>query len=476
MVVGGTHSSDGIAVGNHGESDVLAIHVSQSGVVQWHQVYGGTEPEGAVTVSPCASGGHIFIAGSSSTDGDAVGPLQGIADVWIVRVDEAGEIVWQRKYGGPVIDNPTSIAETPDGGFLFLAAIGSNTTGGDIAEGMGIGGYWLVKLDSTGEILWQNRFGGSNVDTPGGMCLTMDGGCIITGYTWSNDGDVTFHYPGVADGWVVKVDSVGNLQWQKTLGGSGWDRLKAIAQAADGGYIVVGQTESVDGDVIGNHGGVDGWAVKLDTSGNLLWQRPLGGSAIDKINSVVATADGGFVLVGSANSINGDVSNNLGGNDAWVVKLDSAGTLMWDLSVGGSSDDFLGMIHQTNDGGFLFSGSSESNDGQASGNHGGRDAWLVKLGPEPVGIPEQQTHSALVVFPNPASEVVHLAYALHGPGSVRLEVRNSAGQQVLGLQRNRLMPGLQRLDVNTSVLHPGVYTLRLITEAGVLARSFVKVR
>lgn len=412
-------------------------------------------------------------------DGTVNVPDHGNGDVWLVRLNDQGDMLWQRKYGGPLSDVGNALAALPDGGLLFTASIGSMVSGGDIAPGMG--GYWLVRVDSTGEILWQNRFGGSsNVDNPFGMSLTSDGGCIITGTTWSNDGDVTGYHPGAnGDGWVVKVDSMGQLQWQKALGGSSNDILLSVVEAADGGYMTVGFTESNDGDVSGHHGeagNADGWAVKLDNGGNMVWQRTLGGSWNDQLSSVVAMPDGGFEAAGSTRSTDGDIPYNLGGVDGWVLKLDSAGNLVWTMILGGSADDQFWKVIRTSDGGFLLGGSSTSNDGDATGNHGMEDMWVVKLGPDPAGILEREAAIPLAVYPNPAVEEAHLQFTLRAGGTVRLEVLNLAGQAVLPPVEMHKQPGLQDIPLPTGALPPGAYQVRIITPEGTAVRGLVKVQ
>lgn len=484
VVVGGSRSVDGIAAGNHGNTDVLLFQLDGSGLTDWHQTIGGTGWEGGVGVVNHMQGGYAIVGTTNSIDGDAAGPGRGRQDVWVVRTNAAGEIEWQRKYGSQYNDVAAAIATTSDGGILFTAGIGgldsagNPVEGGDIEPGMGTGGFWLLRLNGSGDILWQNRFGGSSSDIPYAMALTQDKGCILVGATASSDGDVTFHYPGsFMDGWVLKVDSLGQLQWQKTLGGTGWDILSTVVPTREGGYVVAGYTESNDGDVSGNHGGADGWVVKLDTEGSLEWQRTLGGTGNDQFNSVVLTADGGFALAGFTNSTNGDVSYSLGGGDGWVVKLDSLGNLQWDLSLGGSGSDFLRKIRQTEDGGFLVAGDSDSNDGHATGNHGGKDIWVVRLGPDPSGILAHAWNvgPALAAYPNPARDALELQYTLSSAGQVRLDVFNAGGQQVLPTRATLATPGTRQWTLDLGQLPPGVYQLRLATPEGVARKGVVRV-
>src|ERR1043165_357284 len=172
---------------------------------------------------------------------------------------------------------------------------------------------------------------------------------------------------------------VPSIQWQKSFGGTGTDYAASIQQTTDCGYIVAGQSYSIDGDLTINHGLNDYWIVKLDTAGSLEWQTDLGGSDYDLANSIQQTSDGGYVVAGYSKSNDNDVSGNHGLNDFWVVKLDMNGSLSWQKSLGGSGVDMAHSIQQTSDGGYIVAGISNSNDNDVSGNHGDFDYWVVKL-------------------------------------------------------------------------------------------------
>jgi PKD repeat protein len=170
-----------------------------------------------------------------------------------------------------------------------------------------------------------------------------------------------------------------SIAWQRCLGGSDGDRASSIQQTSDGGYIVAGSTLSDDGDVSGNHGDRDAWVVKLDADGKVLWQRCLGGSNLDSASSIQQTSDGGYIVAGETSSDDGDVSGNHGDRDAWLVKLDADGKIAWQRCLGGSIEDGARSVQQTVDGGYILAGYTESIDGDVSGNHGDRDALVVKL-------------------------------------------------------------------------------------------------
>jgi len=307
-------------------------------------------------------------------------------------------IVWQKCLGGSNYDWAYSIQQTSDSGFIVAGWTKSND--GDVSRwhegydddyGEPTSDYWVVKLNSAGNIEWQKSLGGSGSDEAHSIQQASDGGFIVAGYTDSNDGDVSGHHGhiGSSDYWVVKLNSAGEIIWQKCLGGSRGDYANSIQQTSDGGFIMAGATESNDGDVNGWHVGYirdfplpDYWVVKLDSSGNIEWQKCLGGSDWDGAYSIQQTTNGGFIVAGYSRSNDGDVSGNHGGYDWWVVKLNSSGDIVWQKCLGGGSEDWAYSVQQTSDGGFIVAGGTESNDGDVSGNHGGGDFWVVKLSSE----------------------------------------------------------------------------------------------
>jgi len=181
------------------------------------------------------------------------------------------------------------------------------------------------------------------------------------------------------DNWLFanKNEPLPKISFTTCLGGSDKDIAQSIRQTTDGGYIVAGYTYSNDGDVSGNHGGADYWIVKLNKAGNIQWQKCLGGSDDEYAQSIQQTSDGGYIVAGQTDS--GDVFGNLGFEDSWIVKLNNNGELQWQKYLGGSRDDSAESIQQTKDGGYIVAGQSNSNNGDVSGNHGEADVWIVKL-------------------------------------------------------------------------------------------------
>jgi len=343
--------------------------------IQWQTVLGGSLNDEARSVEQTSDGGFITAGVTVSDDGD-VEANYGFSDFWVVKLDSLGAVLWKKNYGGSSFDYASVIKQTADGGYVVTGFTESNNI--DVSGNHGQEDVWLLKLDSIGNILWQKCLGGSNWDEANDIQLTIDGGFVLVGMSSSTNGDVTGNH-GSLDYWVVKLSSTGQIEWQKTYGGSNYDFGYAIFPTNDGGYIVAGEAASTDGDIIGNPGGVAAWVIKLNFEGKIEWQKALGGSYIDRANEVIQTREGGYMVFGQTDSNDGDVSGNHGGTDLWAVKLSELGEIEWQKAMGGSSQDYGSSIQQTNDGGYIATGIVNSNNGDVSGNHGSTDMWVVKL-------------------------------------------------------------------------------------------------
>jgi hypothetical protein len=343
--------------------------------ILWQKCYGGSEYDYVYSIQQTTDGGYLVAGNTESNDGDVTGN-HGSTDYWIININQYGEMQWQKCYGGGAGDFVRSFQQTTDGGCVIAGTTSSND--GNVTGNHGSSDYWIVKLDQYGELQWQKCFGGSNWDEAHSIQQTTDSGYVIAGTTSSNDGDVTGNH-GSSDYWIVKLDQYGELQWQKCFGGSNIEGECFIQQTTDGDYLVAGNTESNDGDVTGNHGSTDYWIINIDQYGEMQWQKCYGGGAGDFIRSFQQTTDSGYVIAGTTSSNDGDVTGNHGNTDYWIVKLDQYGELQWQKCFGGSNWDEAHSIQQTTDSGYVIAGWTDSNDDDVTENHGWGDEWIVKL-------------------------------------------------------------------------------------------------
>ncbi|MEO8150724.1 MAG: T9SS type A sorting domain-containing protein [Bacteroidia bacterium] len=309
--------------------------------------------------------------------------------VFLITFLKGQEILWQNTIGGGWLDSPYAIQQTADGGYIVGGESWSMISGDKTEDRIGGGDYWIVKVDSLGNIQWQNTIGGSNEDVLTCLQQTTDGGFILGGYSRSDiSGDKTENTIGLSDDdyWIVKTDSLGNVQWDNTIGGDEDDYLYSIRQTTDGGYLLCGSSESdISGDKTSfSPGEPEGWVVKTDSLGNIQWQythheNDINIFPVDNSFSVVQqTSDGGYILGGVL--YESTVSNTI---YYLIVKLDSSGNYQWTRRFSGDngSQNYLTCLQQTSDGGYVMGGFSNG-DGdlgdKSEDNLGGFDYWIVK--------------------------------------------------------------------------------------------------
>jgi hypothetical protein len=369
-----------------GLSDYWVVKLDTAGKIEWENTIGGNGNDYLYSVRQTSDGGYILGGYSESNiSGDKTENTQIYTDYWVVKLDPAGKIQWQNTIGGSGYEYLYSIQQTSDGGYILGGYSDSNISGDKTENRQGNGDYWVVKLDTAGNIQWQNTIGGYYDDYLYSIQQTSDGGYILGGYSNSSiSADKTENMQLFNDYLVVKLDAAGKMQWQNVIGGRGNDYLRSIKQTSDGGYILGGYSDSgISGYKTEKSQGVsDYWVVKLDASGNIQWQNTIGGSGDDYLYSIQQTSDGGYILGGYSNSvISGDKTEKSPAfNNYWVVKLDVAGDIQWQKAIGGRGDDCLMSIQQTSDGGYILGGYSGSCMSKYKTENGQLiDYWVIKL-------------------------------------------------------------------------------------------------
>lgn len=311
------------------------------------------------------------------------------------------DILWEKSYGGTHADYLFDAQPTADYGFILAGSSLSDKTGNKTDDNHGDLDYWIWKMNEKGDLDWQKSMGGSGFDLLQSIKNTKDGGFILAGTSSSgNSFQKKEDCKGITDFWVIKLDASGTEQWQRTIGGSGQDELLCAFQTRDGGYMLggssgsnppiisVGKPATTKTDLFNksekSRGNMDYWIVKLDKLGNIEWQKTYGGQYADVLRSMEQTSDNGYILAGYSNSpISGDkTESNKGVGDYWIIKINDTGAIEWQSTYGAEGDDQPYVIHQTNDEGYIVGGNSNSKNalttiGGIVGN--GTDYWVLKL-------------------------------------------------------------------------------------------------
>ena len=364
VFAGWTASKDGDVLGSHGGHDVWVGKVDGSGNLMWQRALGGTNGEQANSIKASSDGGYFVGGSTDGTNGDISAPANS-SGAWLLKLNTTGQILWN---------------QMPQSGWSKITAITTTSDNNLVATGwrvgtMGLNASWQYKASMQGDSLWFEHAGRSCESAA--IIQAIDGGYLVAGRTntkWSSSGALVEH-----NGYIYKTDAKGSVQWTKVLGGTQHDQFDGVYTNADGSIILAGHSGSNDGDVSGNKGAADGWLVKLNAQGDLLWQKTIGGSGTDAFTSIFRTKDGQFLLSGFTDSNDGDAGNNAGGKDAWIVVVDDNGNLVKKLTLGGSGDDGANGVREDADGAYLLWGYSSSSDMDVPKHQGNGDVWLMRF-------------------------------------------------------------------------------------------------
>lgn len=384
IVAGYTASNDGDVSGNHGgASDCWVVKLNTGGDIIWKKTLGGTRDDQANAIMATSDGGYLVAGSTNSSDGD-VNSGRTFPSLWVIKLNSEGTIVWQRAIEESRGLYATAITAAPNGGYVvagYLFFQGTKPSGrfffvlkltesGDTVWEHYMGGTYgddvLYAITTTAD-------GGYVVAGKSSSPTIVNSPSPDTDHTKNHNAYDSY------DGWVSKLNSQGDMVWHRFFGGTGLDYANAVKETSDGSLVVSGYTQSTNGDVTGNHGSGDAWVFKLSSTGILLWQKTVGGTGDDEAKAITLSATGDYVVAGSSTSLDGDVSGNKGSRDAWVTKLNTSGNLIWQKSLGGSGPDDASAIALTGNDGYVVAGTSQSSDGDVSANHGGTDYWVVGL-------------------------------------------------------------------------------------------------
>ena len=380
----GSTQSDDVDVGNnYGGFDYWVVKLNSSGSIEWQKTLGGPSEDKANSVLPTIDGGCI-VAGYSSSSGGMVQGNNGGKDYWVVKLSSTGVVEWSRNYGGNDDDIAYAIEYdlTPEKGYgpnsnlytsLYTIIGSSKSNDQDISVSKGTEFVWMVFIGEQGDIYKDNSYGGSLNDAGFAITGHPPVGLMITGKSNSMDGDIN-NSKGNDDQWTLLTSDEGKILWEQSFGTTLNEQGLNAASTKDYGYAIAGLQNAASGTN-------QAYLSKIDQFGNSEWQAIIGGSLNEIAHYILPLDDGGYLVAASSESSDGDVSQNYGGKDIWLVKLDQSGTIVWETSYGGPGNDVPVAIHALSDGTYILAGTTNSQSGMISNNNGMSDFWVVKLNP-----------------------------------------------------------------------------------------------
>lgn len=361
--------------------------------IQWQRSFGGTNWDEALSVRLTGDGGYV-VGGSSTSPpgGNKISPSFGNFDYWVMRLDGAGNKLWEQSFGGDRLDILSDMAALPDGGFLLSGFSQSGVSGNKTSPAFGSRDFWLVRIDASGTKMWERSYGTTNMETLRSIQRLPDGGFVMAGHIQYLS---SMANPNQADWWIVRVDAGGDQVWQRTIGGSSLDQVPFVRLMPNGDLCLAGQSTSpISGDKTSGGSQTpseDYWLVRLNQAGNKLWDKTFWGNSYDYLSGLETTVDGGLLLGGmssswpSGNKTSPYFGEWSGFGDYWVVRVDGNGSKVWEKSFGGSGGEIFGQGIQIADGGFILGGDSGSlpSGNKTSALYGtggmGGDFWVVRL-------------------------------------------------------------------------------------------------
>ncbi len=385
----GINSGEGVT-NYHGSADIWVIRTDLQHNILWEKCYGGSDTDNPRKIAPITDSTFYIFGSTWSLDGDVHSGTYGFNDVWVIKINGQGDILWEQTYGSPYYEDPKDLVVTPDGGFVFTNRVGSD--GGDISQYFGQYDVWMCKCDADGNIEWEKTMGNEGMDNGVSMIINKKGNILMIGAVQWPGGMVTCNPLGeLGNVWLVELDMQGNIVWQDCYGGSYYEGGMKILEV-NNGYIFAAFARSNDGDVSGHHGPpgpggtIDIWIVKIDTQGEIIWQKCLGGTGSDVPYAIFNSSNGDILVFSHTTSNDGDVSgnnSNPGTNDVWLARIDSNGMLLGQHCFGGRGDEYLNnhSVARINDFRYIISSRTPHSSGsvKCSIPPNDTDAWFFEI-------------------------------------------------------------------------------------------------
>lgn len=462
----------------YGNSDLWLFEIDDNYNIIWQKTYGGDLSEIIKDIQAVGDNNNFIVSGISNSSNSGVVDSSGFGefDFWIFKMDSVGNIIWKNVFGGTGLENGGKFVQLSNGNIILAGSSNSDSSGCKSENSRGSMDYWVICLDRNGQILWDKTYGGSEADNFGNMLLMSDLELILAGASSSPiSGEKSEGCIGMHDIWLVTINTLdGSILWDKTIGGTG-DELSSAGLTVHNDNIYLG-TASSSG-VSGNKtepsiGGYDFWVLKMDHLGNIIWDRTLGGNSNDLCNDVLFASSDMLILGGSSSSnLSGHKSEpSYGGVDAWIVAIDTLGNVLWDKTVGGSNEDALSFIYEMSTNNYCLGIGSDSDISgvKEENSMGSKDYWLVKI-QSFVGM-EDVLLNDIKFFPNPFTT----GFYVEVPEEylfADLELYSSLGKELF-ITNLKGSPGI---EISVPGLNSGLYFIKLTSPSGqIFTQKIVK--
>lgn len=449
----------GFIIGGYSEGlgpDMFILKLSAAGDQEWEAAIGGTNGSTLKKILTLSDG--YLVLGDTYIMDETTSNLYW--NIYAAKLNTAGEIVWEQTYGELGENEDFEDATATDDGHFAILGSKLNQDNYDA---------WLFKINGNGVVQWEQTYGGSTNENPSGIEVASDGGYVFSAQSSS--------YGNISDIIVYKTSDNGQLQWHAVTGGSGVE-YGVVKQTSDGGYIVSGYTYSDDGDAVGTLGVTDLLVVKLNADGTKAWSNIYGGEGDEyfgysyqfnqpyhlKVANILETNNGYVISALTHNTGNGSLPGSHGEEDSWLIKINHSGDLLWDVPFGGSNDDVAAQVIKTEDGGYATIGFTLSADGDVSNYHGLTDVWVTKFGPETLSSSDF-TATGFSVYPNPVSTVLNVVLPdNNAPQTVC--VTDITGKKVMHENGQNL--------INVEKLEAGIYFIEVASEGKTYKAKLIK--
>ena len=449
IVTGIIQSDDGDVSFNHGFKDFWILKLDENGNLVWEKTFGGSSDEAAYSIqegftsSIITSDNTILMTSyTRSDDGDVSDKtISSYPEIWVINVDLDGNLLWEETY---IFDQVSSteaydVTETSNGDFVIAGTVNHNS------NTIGFQDFFILRIDSNGNLLWDKNYGGTDSDVAQSVVELVNGDIMVVGTTESDDVDITLNY-GMNDIWIVKLNNNGDLIWEKNFGGSDRDggfpnyRHKISAVVNQNGNITIAtKSESNDFDV---QSGIDPtdpdiWVFQIDSSGSIIWEQVFGGDQSQQARDIILADSNDFFIIGTTSGLaSRDIDEVIGFDDTWIIKIDNNGSLIWEHTFGGTSEDIGQSLVHAGQNKIVGISHTRSNDVDVSNNPDDKDYWVFKSDVSVLGINEASFTNSTQAYPNPTRGRLSIQIDNTRSEKILIKVTNILGKEVLNETRD----------------------------------------